>query len=118
MEDLLDDDDEIEEYADKWGVSEEQTRKIVKEWIAYMEEYEELKVTDGYKVKGKFILKSEGNEYETDYMEFEVLKINGTWVYMGLLDYNYLWFEGDDTSGFTFFFDYLLYPEFYRNSWF
>ena len=57
LEDLLGDDDGIEEYADKWGVSEEQTRKIVKEWIAYMEEYEELKVTDGDKVKGKFILK-------------------------------------------------------------
>ena len=118
LEDMLEDDDDIEYYADVWELSEEQTHKIFEAWISYMEEYKDAKVSAGYEVKGKFILKSEGDEYETDYMKFVVLNINGSWVYWGLSDYSYLGFEGDDYSRFTFFFNYLRSSKYYNDSWF
>ncbi len=114
MEDALDDDDELEELADMLDIDEKDAKALVKSMIKYAKTYEKLKVTDGYEVKGKFILKSGKDTYETDSVEFVVLKINGSWVYMGIKDGS-LRFEDDENDLFRFFFNELYSSSFYES---
>lgn len=106
MEDALDDDDMLEEFADMLDIDEKDAKNLIKSMIKYMQAYEELKVTAGYEVKGKFILKSGKDTYETDTVKFVVLKINGSWVYMGITDGSVV-FEDDDDRLFSFFYSQL-----------
>lgn len=104
LEEMMDDDGYMEDIADMLELSEEDTKELVECMLTYYKCYEEVKVTAGYEVTGKFVLKAEGETYETDKLSFVVLKINGSWVYMGLADYGYLGFEGEDSGVFSFFF--------------
>lgn len=106
MEDALEDDDELETFAEMLDIDEKDAKGLIKSMIKYMEAYEELKITAGYEVKGKFILKSGKDTYETDTVKFVVLKINGSWVYMGLTDGS-VKFEEDDDYLFSFFYSQL-----------
>ncbi len=106
MEDALEDDDELEAFAEMLDIDEKDAKGLIKSMIKYMEAYEELKITAGYEVKGKFILKSGKDTYETDTVKFVVLKINGSWVYMGLTDGS-VKFEEDDDYLFSFFYSQL-----------
>lgn len=104
LEDALEEEDDIEEFADEMEISEKEAKKYIEAMIDYMKAYEEIEATEGYEVKGKFILKSDGDEYKTEYISFIVLKIDGSWVYWGLSDYDSLEFEDDDEDVFSFFF--------------
>lgn len=119
FEDILEDDDDLEDFADELDVSEKKAKKCIKAMIKYMKAYEDIEATKGYEVKGKFILKSDGDEYKTKTMSFIVLKIDGSWVYWGLSDYSYndyysLGFEEDDEGVFYLFFSRLLEKGFYN----
>lgn len=105
MEEALEDDDLLEDFADMLDIDEKDAKSLIKSMIKYMEAYEELKVTAGYEVKGKFILKSGKDTYETDTVKFVVLKINGSWVYMGAEES--VRFEDDDDYLFSFFYSQL-----------
>ncbi len=105
MEDALDDDDMLEAFAEMLDIDEKDAKNLIKSMIKYMNLYEDLKVTAGYEVKGKFILKSGKDTYETDTVKFVVLKINGSWVYMGA-DSSVV-FEDDDDRLFSFFYSQL-----------
>lgn len=113
LEDLLEDD--LEDFAEEMDISEKEAKSVINGMIDYMKAYEDIEATEGYEVKGKFILKSDGDTYETDYMKFIVLKIDGSWVYWGLSDYESLKFEDDDDNVFSFFFSQLRYASFYNN---
>ena len=118
LEENMEDEDTLEDLAYMLDVTEEDAAKIVKAMITYMKAYEGLKVSAGYEVTGKFVLKADGETYETDSMSFVVLKVNGSWVYCGLTDYDYLGFEEDDYSVFGFFFRGLRSPKLYTDVWF
>lgn len=96
IEDTLDDEDELEEMADSMDMSEKEAKKFCKAYIAFLKTYEDLKVTDGYEVKGKFIIKSKDGDCKTDTLTFQVLKVNGDWCYYGISDSNSYGFKGDD----------------------
>jgi len=87
-EDLLDDEDKIEELADEFDITEKQVASICKAYIDYYECYKDLKVTDAYELKGKFIIKADGEEYDTDTLKFYVVKANNSWYYAGLSEGN------------------------------
>lgn len=113
LEEIMEDEDYLEDVADSFELSEEDARELVENMLAYYKCYEDIKVTAGYEVKGKFVLKADGETYETEYMKFVVLKIDGSWVYCGLADYGYLGFEGEDSGVFSFFFRELRSSKFY-----
>jgi hypothetical protein len=114
LEDMLSDGDELEDMADELDISEKEAKTILNNYLDYMKAYEDIEATEGYEVKGKFILKSDGDEYKTDYVKFIVLKIDGSWVYWGLTEGS-LRFEDDDENVFSFFFSKLRYASFYND---
>ncbi len=101
LEDMLEDDDEIEDGADELDITEAEMKAIVKSYIKYLKSYEKMKVSAGYEVKGKFIVKAGKDEYKTETVEFQVVKINGDWVYWGITDGS-MSFEDDDEYCLTF----------------
>ena len=113
-EDLLDDDDDLEDSADELDISESQVKAILKASMKYAQAYEEMKVTAGYEVKGKFIVKSGKDTYETKNVEFRVVKINGDWTYWGLVDGS-LDFEDDDENCFDFLSNFLSSRRLYKS---
>ena len=118
LEDIVEYDDEIESYADFYEMTPEQTKKFFEAWASYLEEYEELKVTEGYTINGRFVLKSGNHEYEGSDISLDVVKVNGSWVYMGLEGYIIPYFEEDEHNCLCFFFDYLLDSSLYIDSWY
>lgn len=115
MEDALEEADDLEDMADDLDISEKEAKKYINAMIDYMKAYEDIEATEGYEVKGKFILKSDGDEYKTEYISFIVLKIDGSWVYWGLSEYDSLKFEDDDEGVFNFFFSQLRSRTFFND---
>lgn len=113
LEDILDDADEIEDLADDADISESQFKAIMKSNLKYVQAYEEMKVTAGYEVKGKFIVKSGKDEFDTETVEFRVVKINGDWTYWGLTSGN-IDFDDDEDNCFSFIANYLSGKKLYR----
>lgn len=100
LKDALEDDDDLEDLADSMDISEKDAKAVVKELINFFGKFKKLKVTEGYKVKGKFVIKADGEEYKTDTKEFYVYKINGDWCYGGGASGDYFRFDldGEDVS--------------------
>ena len=94
--DILDDDDEIEDYADQMDVSEKEAKKYIKKMVKYYESYEDVKITAAYKVKGKFTIKADKDKWESETVNVIFVKINGDWAYAGLDDGEYIEFDDDD----------------------
>lgn len=118
LEESLEDEDALEDFADALDIDEKDAIKVAETMLAYMKAYEELKTTAGYEVTGKFILKAGGETYETDSVTFLVLKVNGSWVYGGIMDYNYPGFGGDAYNMFNFFFREIRSDKLYIDMWF
>lgn len=106
-EDILEDEDDLEDYADEWDYKEKDAKAALKAFIKYYSAYEDMKVTAGYEVKGKFIIKTGKDELKTDTVEFVVLKVNGDWTYYGLIGGGSLYFDDDDEGCFDFISDFL-----------
>ncbi|MBR3824909.1 MAG: hypothetical protein IKJ39_06885 [Lachnospiraceae bacterium] len=83
IENMLDDDDELEDYADELDVKEKDLKKILKTTLKQAQEFEDMEITAGYEVKVKFFVKTKDDEYKTDMVKVIVLKANGDWVYAG-----------------------------------
>lgn len=83
MEDVLDDDDKLEDYADMIDLSEKDTEKYIKKMIAYYKSFKDVKITDGYVLKGKFIVETDDNDFKSETVKLTFVKINGDWVYAG-----------------------------------
>ncbi len=107
IEDELDDEDELEDLADELDMSEKEVKKFAQAYIKYLKAYEDMKVTAGYEVKGKFIIKSKDGDCKTDTVTFRVIKVNGDWCYYGFSDSGSYGFNDDDEGVFYFLYDLL-----------
>jgi len=99
LAEILEDDDELEDFADDYGVDEKAAKKIIKAYTKYYEFLAEMKVQQAYEVKGKFIIKADGEEFESDTVKLIMAKINGSWVYLNSEDY--ISFEDDEEGLFS-----------------
>lgn len=89
-EDVLDDEDDLEDFADDYDINEKQAKALIESIIAYRQTYKDAEVTDAYEIKGKFVIKADGEKYDTDTVKFVVAKVNGNWAF-------YSFNEGDMT---------------------
>ncbi len=112
LEDVLEDKDDLEEFAENLDIDEKDAKKYIQAHIKYLQAFEDLEVTAGYEVKGKFILKTDDDDYKSDTVKLTVLKINGSWVYWGVNDSSKLGFDEDEDGVFNFFFNELRYGGF------
>lgn len=96
LEDTLEDDDDLEDYADNLDLSEKEAKSYIKSFIKYYESFEDVKVTAGYEIKGKFTIKADKDDWESETVRVIVLKVNGDWVYAGLDSDDYISFDDDD----------------------
>lgn len=83
-EDILDDGD-FEDLADNFDITEKQAKSYVNALVNHYKAHEDVKITDGYEIKGKFIIKTDDDEYKTDTVTICVVKINGDWAYAGVV---------------------------------
>jgi len=102
LEDTLDDDDALEEFADEVDMSEKEAKAYIKSMIKYYETYEDVKITAGYEVKGRFTIKADKEKWESDTVRVLFIKINGDWAYAGLDDDGYINFDDDDEEIYLF----------------
>lgn len=102
MEDALEDEDDLEDLADALDMKEKEAKKFCKKYVAFLKAYKDLKVTDGYEVKGKFIIKSKDGDCKTETLTFRVLKVNGDWCYYGIANGTTYGFKNDDEGVFNF----------------
>lgn len=93
LEDLYDeledlDDDDIEDLADEWELSEKDAKKFINAMSSLISSFENIKVTDGYELKGKFVFTSKNDESKTSKYTINIIKLNGEWTidYLSLLD--------------------------------
>ena len=98
LEDMVDDmKDYYEDYVE--DLEDKDAEKILKAQINHYKQFAEGKITAGYEVKGKFIVKVDGkDEYETDSVKLMIVKFNGQWVYAGCEDYINIDEDGDDEA--------------------
>lgn len=82
LEELEDaDDDDIEDLADMLDCSEKEAEKLVKQMTSFMKKYEKIKVSQGYKVKGRYVLMDGKEEInKTDKATLYIINLNGDWV--------------------------------------
>lgn len=113
FEDALEDEDDIEDAADELDISESQVKTVLKANLKYVKAYEELKVTAGYEVKGRFIVKAGKDEFKTETVEFRVVKINGDWTYWGVTSGS-LNFDDDEEDCFSFIANFLSSKRLYK----
>ena len=79
VEDALD--DQVESIADMYDADEDDVEKFFKNVIKYLKSFKKIKISKGYKVKGRYVLKNGSDEInKTDKVTMYVLKINGSWV--------------------------------------
>lgn len=113
-EDILEDDESLEDYADDLDISEKQAKALIEAIIAYNEVYKDVEVTEVYEIKGKFIIKADGEKYDTDTVKFYLAKVNGDWTYYSFIDGN-LSFDGDDYNSFYFIRNFIQTGRYYVN---
>lgn len=101
FEDILDDEDALEDKADELDLSEKQTKAVLNAYINFYSAYKEVEVTEAYEVKGKFIIKSDEDEMDTELVKFYMVKVNGDWTYYSLNEGS-LYFDGDSYDYFYF----------------
>lgn len=86
IDDLVDEIDEklednIDTIAKMFDADESDVEKVLKDTIKYIKTFKKLKITKGYKVRGRYVIKNGGDEInKTSNVTFYVLKINGNWV--------------------------------------
>ena len=66
IRDALKDSDDIEDFADRYGISEREAKAILKAQAEYYKKMAKSKLTAVYEIKGKFIVKADGDEYKSD----------------------------------------------------
>ncbi len=73
--------EEMKEFADDKGYDEKAFLAYAKDLAKYMEKFKSPKVTEGYQIEGRFVLKDGSDEIaSTQSGEFAVVKINGEWA--------------------------------------
>lgn len=98
---ILDDEDDLEDYADDLDITEKQAKALINSYISYYSIYKDVEVTEVYEVKGKFIIKADGEEMDTDTVKFYMAKVNGDWTYYSFREGD-LSFDGDNGGYFNF----------------
>lgn len=98
---ILEDEDDLEDYADDLDITEKQAKALLNAYISYYSIYKDVEVTEVYEVKGKFIIKADGEEMDTDTVKFYMAKVNGDWTYYAFREGD-LSFDGDNGDYFYF----------------
>ncbi len=106
LKDTLKDSDEIEDFADEYGISEKEAKKILNAQMDFCKKLSKSKLTNIYEIKGKFIVKADGDEYKSETVSLFVGKVSGEWVLLecdgsiyfeddeeGMLEDLFSWFE-------------------------
>ena len=83
-DDILDDDDDLEDMADDLDISESETKALLKAMINYYKSYDNMKVSEAYEVKGRFTIKADKDEWESETVKIYVIKVNGSWALAGI----------------------------------
>lgn len=84
LKDILEDEDDLEDWADDMDVDEKEAKKLIKARIKYLETFVDLEVKAAKEIKGKFIHKVDGKEYESDRVTITVIKVKGDWYIYGM----------------------------------
>ena len=95
-DDCLKDDDDLEDFADSMDIDEKEAEKLIKAAKKYAESFEDVKIQEAYEVKGKFTIKADKDEWESETVKLILVKINGDWAYAGLDDGDSIVFDDDD----------------------
>lgn len=104
-EDLLDDEDAIESGAEQMNINENEMEEYVESQIKCYESIAESRISSGYEVKGRFIIKAEDDEFRTNTVKLYILKINNDWVYVNSSES--VSFKNDDNSLFSFILEFI-----------
>lgn len=83
LKDMLKDSDEIEDFADEYEISEKEAKKILNAQMDFYKKLSKSKLTNIYEIKGKFIVKADGDEYKSETVSLFVGKVSGEWVLLG-----------------------------------
>ena len=94
FEEVLDDDDDLEDFADKLDISENEAKALLKAMVKYYKSFEKMKVTEAYEVKGRFTIKADKEEWESNTIKIYVVKVNGSWTLAGISES--VTFDDDD----------------------
>lgn len=91
------DSDDYEDLADVFDVSVKEAKKLVSQYKDYYTTFKKIKVTDGYKVKGKYVI-SDGKETlnKTDSGTMYILKINGEWTIAAFKEGTSFYFDSSE----------------------
>ena len=79
-QETLEDDDDLESFADRLDMSENDAKKLLKSMIKYYNSFDKMKVSEVYEVKGKFVIKADKEEWESETVKIFVAKVNGSWA--------------------------------------
>ncbi len=91
--------DNLDTIAESLDVEERDVEKYFKDLIKYFKSFKKIKVTKGYKVRGRFIVKNGGDEInKTGNVTMYVLKINGNWVIYEAKNNDSFSFDSDKKS--------------------
>lgn len=78
-------DDIVDDFVDYYDANEKDVRNYLKSVKEYLKNMKEAEVTEGYLVKGRYIITSGGEEInKTDTVTMYVIKLNGEWVLYGV----------------------------------
>lgn len=102
INDVLKDEEQIEYFVDSMGINTKEAKSIINALRTYYMNYVDAKITQAYKVKGKFIITADGDEYKTNTITFVVAKVKGDWVYCGIPDDYLEYFEDEEEGCFRF----------------
>ena len=79
-QETLEDDDDLESFADSLDMSENDAKRLLKSMVKYYNSFDKMKVSEVYEVKGKFVIKADKEEWESETVKIFVAKVNGSWV--------------------------------------
>ncbi len=117
LEEILDNKDALETWSDFYDVSDKGAKNILEATIQYYKAYMDLEVTDAYEIRGKFIVKTPDETFETQTVKFITVKVNGDWFYYSYEDEERLSFEDEGADYFNFIRTFLNYGRLFNNAW-
>lgn len=81
---------DYEDLADSMGISTSKAKDLCKVAVNFMNEFKDVKVTDGYVLTGRMVMNDNNGEtlVKSDKMTINVIKLNGDWMvdYLSFLD--------------------------------
>lgn len=77
---VLSDPEKVREISEKCEKKEEQVRENYETYVRMLESYETFRITEGYLVKGCYVVEMDDARIRTDEISLYVFQINGEWT--------------------------------------